>query len=195
MLHNFLVVLLDCLGCLSSEHTGSIDSVYSQLHVMLLNCGRACIPHSRPPASKLAVAGWNTENAPKHAESLKWHHIWVQAGRPTTGILANIMRATRKRYHEATKRILSSQNEQRKPQIVNTCDNSFSFLFWKEVHRTSARKVHANSSCNINGCNNNAEIANGFKTVYEQIFRAGFTSSNNLNIFHNNLNNACVNVK
>ena len=63
------------------------------------------------------------------------------------------------------------------------------------MHRANARKVHADSSCNINGCNNNTETAYSFKTVYEQIFRAGFTSSNDLNAFHNNLNNVCVNVK
>ena len=105
------------------------------------------------------------------------------------------MCATQKRYHEATKRILSSQNKQRNTQIVNSYENSSPFLFWKEIYHANARKVHANSSCNINGCNNNTEIANGFKTVHEQIFRAGFTSSNDLNAFHNNLNNACVNVK
>ena len=31
--------------------------------------------------------------------------------------------------------------------------------------------------------------------MYEQIFRAGFTSSSDLNAFHYNLNNVCVNVK
>ena len=31
--------------------------------------------------------------------------------------------------------------------------------------------------------------------MHEQIFPAGFTSSNDLNAFHNNLNDACVNVK
>ena len=195
LLHNFPMVLHDCPGCLSSEHTNLIDSLCSQLHVMLLNCGRACIPHNRPTASKPAVAGWNTECAPERAESLKWHHIWVQAGRPTTGVLANIMRATRKRYHETTKRILSSQNEQRNTQVVNSCENSSPFSFWKEVHRANARKAHAYSSSNINGCNNNTDIANGFKTMYEQFFRAGFTSSNDLNVFHSSLNNDCVNVK
>ena len=85
---------------------------------MLLNCGRACIPHSRPPASKPAAASWNTKCAPERAESLKWHNIWVQEGRPSN-VLATIMRATCKRYHEATKRILSTQNEQRNTKIVN----------------------------------------------------------------------------
>ena len=98
---------------------------------MLLKCGRTCIPHSRPPASKPAVAGSNTECAPERAENLKWHHILVQAGRPTTGVFIKIMRATRKRYHEATKRILSSQNEQRNTQIVDSCENSSHFHFGK----------------------------------------------------------------
>ena len=96
---------------------------------MQLKCGRTCIPHSRRSTSKLAVASRNTECAPERAESLKWHHIWVQAGRPTTGVLTNIMRATRKRYHVTTKRILSSQNEQRNTQIVNSCENSSLFSF------------------------------------------------------------------
>ena len=87
------------------------------------------------------------------------------------------------------------QNEQRNTQIVNSCENSSPFSFLKEVRRANARKLHANSCCNINGGNNNTEIANGFKTVYEQIYCAGFTFFNNLKAFHNNLNNACVNVK
>ena len=83
---------------------------------MLLNCVRACNQHSRLLASKPAKAGWNTECAPQYAENLKWHHIWVQADHLTTGVLVNIMRATRKRYHDAVKRIFSSQNEQRNTQ-------------------------------------------------------------------------------
>ena len=162
---------------------------------MLLKFRCICISHRRPPASKPTVASWNIECAPERAESLKWHHIWVHAGRPTTGVLTNIMRASRKRYHETTKRILSSQNEQRNTQIVNSCENNSPFSFWKEVHCANARKVHANSSCNIYSCNNNTETANGFTTAYEQIFCAGFTSSNDLDTFHSNLNNYCVNVK
>ena len=77
LLHNFSVVLLDCPSCLSSEHISLIDSLCSQLHVMLLNFGHACIPRSRPSASKPAVAGWNTECAQELAKSLKWYHIWV----------------------------------------------------------------------------------------------------------------------
>ena len=66
--------------------------------------------------------------------------------------------------------------------------NSSPFSFWKEAHRTNARKGYVNSNCNINGCNNITDIANGFKTEYEQIFHPDFPS-NDLNAFHNNLNN------
>ena len=140
--HNFPVVLLDCPGCLSYEHTSLIDSLCNQLHIMLLNCGHACIPHSQSLASKPAVTSWNTECALERAESFKWHHIWVQAGCPT-GILANIMHALKSDILRQKSVFFHREMSSTIQKIVNLCENFFFFKLYLKLGYSKAGCLYA----------------------------------------------------
>ena len=45
---------------------------------------------------------WNERIKPLRDDSLFWHWLWKEAGRPPTGVLASVMRNTRQ-YHRTVK--------------------------------------------------------------------------------------------
>ena len=179
--------LYDCLGCTSPVHLHAIDNCAARLQATLIQCSHACIPRKRAASSKKYVAGWNSECSDLRKQSIAWHNMWVQAGRPNTGVIANIMRATRKKYHLNSKQVLRSQNDLHNANIANAHYTS-SYDFWSEVKRASACNAKSNARVVINGLSSPPDIANAFKDVYENIFRAGFTSSDDIQRFRIELN-------
>ena len=111
--------LCDCRGCTSPVHLHAIDNSAIRLQATLIECSHACIPRKRAASSKKCVAGWNSECSDLRKQSIAWHNTWVRARRPNTGVIANIMRATRKKYHLASKQVLRSQNDLRNANIAN----------------------------------------------------------------------------
>ena len=47
------------------------------------------------------ISGWNAYVAPARNESLFWHQLWVDCGRPHSGAVADCMRRTRVACHYA----------------------------------------------------------------------------------------------
>ena len=183
-----------CPGCNKIEHLSQIDNAAVNLHKALIDSSFAHIPRKRNITSKPTVAGWNAACADLRDQSLKWHHIWVDAGRPPTGVLANIMRSTRRQYHIASKRLLQSQKEQHNTRLAEAFAVPHSpSIFWKEVKRANAHTSHSFACNTVNGHTSPAEIANDFKDMYKNIFCAGLTSVDDLSNFRNNLNDLCVN--
>ena len=129
--------LCDCRGCTSPVHLHAIDNCAARLQATLIECSHACIPRKRAALSKKCVAGWNSECSDLRKQSIAWHNMWIQAGRPNTDVIANIMRATRKKYHLASKQVLRSQNDLRNANIANAHYTS-SYDFWSEVKRANA---------------------------------------------------------
>ena len=114
----------------------------------------------------------------------------IICGWPNTSVIANIKRATRKKYHVASKQVLRSQNDLRNANIANAHYTS-SYDFWSDVKRANACNAKSNARVVINGLSSPPDTANAFKDVYENIFRAGFTSSNDIQRFRIELNQRC----
>ena len=49
------------------------------------------------------ILGWNEYIQPFLDKSLLWHDIWIKDDRPREGLIANIMRSARAKYHCAKK--------------------------------------------------------------------------------------------
>ena len=95
------------------------------------------------------------------------------------------MRAARKQYHNAGKRLCQSQTEQRNSKLANAFINSRApNEFWAKFKRSNARS--SNSSCSYNYVNGRrcpADVANDFMKMYRNVFRAGHTSCHDLQSF------------
>ena len=51
-------------------------------------------------------------------DSLFWHRLWIDIGRPPTGIVAAVMRNTRYKYHKAVKDIKRNDLNVRKAKLA-----------------------------------------------------------------------------
>jgi hypothetical protein len=178
-------------NCSLPAHRQAIDNIAMQLQGVLIECSILCIPCKRAATSKPGVSGWNAECKELRQQSLMWHSIWVQAGRPNNGIVADIMRASRRKYHTNVKQVLRSQNEQRNVSLATASCNNRQLDFWDQVKRANAYNSKPSVCSVINGCNTGVDIANTFKDMYADTFRAGFTSQDDLELFHVSLTEQC----
>jgi len=180
----------ECKGCSSLHHREVIDSLSHTLHSALLNSSMSCIPRARSDV-RVALVNWDAECADYRKKSIFWHNMWVSCGRPATGMVADIMRSTRKQYHVAVNRLKLSQSELINSKIAASCMNGTSSEFWRQVKQANAHKSNAHCSNVVNGHNGSQEIANEFRSVYADIFRAGFTSTDDLSNMRSTLDTNC----
>ena len=111
-------------------------------------------------------------------------------GTPPNDILANIMHSTRKQYHTAIKHFLKYQINERNNQLALSRQNHSPCVFWKEVKLAYAHKSKISVSNSIGGHNSPADKADGFQKMYQNIFRAGFTSAEDITFMRADLDNA-----
>ena len=57
-----------------------------------------------PPPVTNPVPGWKDQVKPEREQSLFWHWMWLEAGRPNSGYINDIMKRIRHQYHYAVRR-------------------------------------------------------------------------------------------
>ena len=73
--------------------------------------------------------------APARKESLFWHNLRNDCGRPRSGVVADCMRRTRLAYHYAIRHVWK--------QEANMAKEQFAKVLWKTVRETSGPKLIA----------------------------------------------------
>jgi hypothetical protein len=147
-----------------SKHGNDIDSYCNSLIDACIKATDQCIPRTR----KKGLPGWNEHVKESRDESMFWHSIWVQCGRPTGGIIASIRRSTRARYHQVVKRLKSQENQLRADKMANAFMSENNRDLWNEVKRIDGR-------CNIipkivDGQQNDKDISNVFAEKYRKLY-------------------------
>ena len=82
----------------------------------MIEASHSCIPksgggsRSKVDSTKncpvtTAVPGWKDQVRQFRSDSLFWHSVWLSAGRPTVGVLYEIMKKTRNSYHYAVRKV------------------------------------------------------------------------------------------
>ena len=106
-LPSFPQEILHCSSPDCTAHLKSIDS-YTQSFISILDtCSLLCFPTFIPSsASSPKVPGWKDTGTDKLREmSIFWHHVWVEAGYPCSGVLFNIKPNAKKRFKYAVRRL------------------------------------------------------------------------------------------
>ena len=96
------------------------------------------------------------------------------------------MRSTQRRYHFAVKGLLRSQTDLRNAYLAAASINKPPNVFWREFKRANARPSSVQVSNVVNGHTDCHDIANEFKNAYSDIFRAGFTTVEDLEVLQYN---------
>ena len=86
-----------------------------KLHDDIIDCliksSNNCIPTVNNNSKQKTIPGWNDYVKKYFESSLFWHNMWVQNGRPQQGIIAELRKSTRSKYHSAYKMVQKKEAE------------------------------------------------------------------------------------
>ena len=173
LLNNFLeekfdlsqTVVCNNVGCLEGAHLRQIEHLCKCIVNSCLDAANLTIPQSKPRQGN--VPYWTEQVQPERDKALYWHYIWVQAGKPRHGWVANIMRSTRVKYHRAIKLVKKQEEDLRKQRMAQYISENNSRDLWGELKRLRvSNKVSSNV---IDGYSNEHDICEVFKKKYETL--------------------------
>ena len=106
--------------------------------------------------------------APLRDQSLFWHNLWTDCGRPHQGLVADIMRKTRARYHRAVRYVKKNKDDIVNKRIAEALSENRSRDFWGEIKRI--RQKTAASSGSVDGFSNSSDIADSFADKFHELY-------------------------
>lgn len=114
------------------------------------------------------IPGWNERVEPLRQKSLFWHNMWADCGRPKNGAVADCMRRSRASYHYAVRQVKKDEDCIVREHIANALIDDPTRNFWAEVRKI--RSTKACSSLIVDGCTDEASIAQLFALKYRSLY-------------------------
>jgi len=94
-----------------------------------------------PRAGHVGSTGWNDTVAPVRHKSIFWHNIWMECGRPRSGIIADIMRKTCASYHYAIRKVRRNANDIINETFADALIHNRGRDFWSEARKLPSSNV------------------------------------------------------
>ena len=88
---------------------------------------------------KKRMPGWNQFVRDDKNSCLKWHNIWKEAGSPSEGVLADIRKTTRAKYHKSIEYIKKHKDNILKNDIASSLQNKKFSDFWNEIRKLKSQ--------------------------------------------------------
>ena len=100
-----------------------------------LSAANGAIPHVGllGDSSNRYIPGWSEIVEPAREKSLFWHNIWMECGRPKTGVVSDIVRQTRLAHHYSIRKVKRREKDIVADMFAGTILNNRSRYFWAEV--------------------------------------------------------------
>ena len=157
--------------CNDQLHRDALDAYHNGIVGACLHAAQSAIPMSMTGTNgrrKAHIPGWNDYIRPLKEDALFWHFIWKENGRPQAGIIADIRRRTRSRYHCMLRRLKKNESLLQSTKMAENFVANNRKEFWTEVNKLKggASKTPA---C-IDGAHGGDCIAQVFGRKYEQLF-------------------------
>ena len=184
-LHSIIlpVDVLACkdVSCCDPLHREKLDKFACDVSRACLTAAGMCIPRTSGRKASGVIPGWNAEVEPVRQTSIFWHNMWIQCGRPRTGLVADIMRRTRAKYHYTIRSVKKREQDIINERFAQTILNRTDRDFWYEVKRIRSNKT---LPCNIvDNVSNAPGIADFFADKYEDLYSCvGFCATEMDNI-------------
>ncbi len=80
-------------------HHSEICEYHDAVIMSMIDACRETIPTTKPANKFKTIPGWNDYVKGYFDTSLFWHNMWVENDKPHNGIVADLMRQTRAKYH------------------------------------------------------------------------------------------------
>ena len=89
------------LSYCNSAHGLKLNNYANDISAACLAAADIALPMTEERRSKGTLPGWSEFVEPLREKSLFCHNMWLECGRPKTGVVADVMRRTRAAYHYA----------------------------------------------------------------------------------------------
>ena len=159
---------LDALNCSDvgcNVHKVAIESYYNEVCHACIDSSR----HIRKKRGRVATAGWSDHVQRFKESSLLWHNIWKECGRPNVGLIYEIRKSARKKYHSALKKVRADQNNLQSTKMADAVLLGDHRDLWTEV-----RKIRSNNRSNVNVIDGkrNGDICTLFADKYRVLYNS-----------------------
>jgi hypothetical protein len=156
------------LSCNKVEHCVAISNYADKLSSACKVSADISIPHTVDRNQSRRIPGWSERIDPLRQKSLFWHGLWIDCGRPRSGVVADCMRRTRAAYHYAIRQARRDEENIVRERIAEALLSDPARNFWKEVKRIRHKKN--NYSKNVDGYTDENSIAQVFASKYKNLY-------------------------
>ena len=180
--------VLHCRDETCTDCNMEICYFYNKLVDILLHAGKQCIPvvgHNR--SRKRIVPGWSEHVEKYRQQSVFWHNLWVDNGRPKCGVVFQMRSQARRKYHYAVRWIKKHKDDIEKNKLSQFLLNNNMNDFWKSI-KTNKKKSGKvpNIVDNEVGTEN---ICNLFKNKYKSLYTVVGYNDNDMKLIKVKLEN------
>ena len=119
-------------------HQSSLDEFCNQWSACLLDSASASIPMYHN-SGHTRIAGWNDSARPLKDKANFWHKVWIEAGCPSAGVLAEIKKAAKTRYKYAVRRLKRRQTYIKRKKMGEAFASRNVRNFWNEVKKINKK--------------------------------------------------------
>lgn len=165
------------VNCGNHDHIVAIANYCVSLVNACVSAGEITLPVCN--SKKKMKPFWSDMIQPHKDCSLFWHSIWIDNGKPRDGLIAQIMRQTRARYHYVVRWAAANQNKLTRSKMAENVATNNMRDFWKECKRIE-NKTNKTHNIDIDGVSNDSEIAELFADKYRCIYNSQAVNDNDL---------------
>ena len=159
-------VCLACeLGCKSYSHQSMINKYYAAIVNALYVAAVSTIPRIKVGSNK---PYWNDELDRLKADSVFWYKIWLDAGRPASGVLHYLKVSTHLKYKLAVREAYCTFEAAHDDAISSHWLNKQPQEFWKAWHAKFTKRIC--SRINFPNCDCDSDVANHFATHFNSVY-------------------------
>ena len=173
-----IAVPSDCFSCSDemckcSAHLEALNKYYEDIVNALETAANKTIV--KLPCSALKVF-WTSELDSLKQDSIFWHNMWKDAGKPGSGIIHNIKCRCKLKYKQAIKDAYLQFEYANSDELAKHFANKRMPDFWKCWNRKFSKNV--TKLVTLNGCNDDVVVANTFADFFSSVY---YDSSSNIN--------------
>jgi hypothetical protein len=162
------VLLCRDIHCSNLTHLHYVNKYATDITEACLSAAESIIPRTCGRHDSNRIAGWTEHVQPMRDKSMFWHNLWLECGRPRTGVVADCMRRTSAAYHYAIRAVKRDQDKIINERIAVSILQNSSRDFWAEIKRIRSNKSGASRI--VDGQANCVNIAKLFATKYRDLY-------------------------
>ena len=183
--------LINChdIFCDKQHHQHAIGDLCVSIVSACLGASDHTLP-KRGPRKKLSPY-WSDLIQPHKDCSLFWHSIWTENGKPRHGIVAQIMRQTRAKYHYFVRWAAKNHSDLRRSRMAESVATGSTRDLWTECKHISRSGTARTTE--IDGVTGDQNIADLFAAKYEVIYNSASAGYQEISEIHSAINSQIKN--